>query len=430
LAYLSRGGHYRYSIDADNTSASLNQQQQQQQFDTGTHIHQHEEITQLSPSTTRKTTTYESRRILGSGQPTMSVGTYSSSISPYTIRDMTSNEQQQQLEENYEVTLSSNYDESGLRIFTSKPMTISSDIGEEFELDEELFIACAILNESLFDSNADKKKVNNCLQLIQQEWFRISSQKEINIHLIEKFLNNIKENFSNFLLERIINLQDANGNTALHYCVTNGHWHVINMLLDTKVCDVCLQNNAGYTAIMMAAVIDITNDDQRQVVRRLFCELGNLNVKTTDNNQTALMLAVKHGKADLVELLLENGAAVNLQDSEGSTALMCAVEHGSLNIVKLLLTGPECDVDIVDNNGQTAISIATNKNRKNILVELYAKIKEQKGHHSRLSVTDRSTTSSSNQKMTIETTSPSFRRNNSDDTNPTVSTFRRYYPNK
>ena len=32
--------------------------------------------------------------------------------------------------------------------------------------------------------------------------------------------------------------------------------------------------------------------------------------------------------------------------------------------------------------GQTAISIATNKNRKDILVVLYAKMKERKGHHS------------------------------------------------
>ena len=68
------------------------------------------------------------------------------------------------------------------------------------------------------------------------------------------------------------------------------------MLLDTKVCDVCLQNNAGYTGrlirfdwffsatedlgVMMAAVIDITNEEQREVVRRLFRESGNVNVKT------------------------------------------------------------------------------------------------------------------------------------------------------
>ena len=66
------------------------------------------------------------------------------------------------------------------------------------------------------------------------------------------------------------------------------------------------------------------------------------------------MLAVKHGKADLVELLLENGAAVNLQDADGSTALMCAVEHETLHIVKLILTKPECDVNIADNVGKNS----------------------------------------------------------------------------
>ena len=109
------------------------------------------------------------------------------------------------------------------------------------------------------------------------------------------------------------------------------------------------------------------------------------------------MLAVKHGKADLVELLLGNGAAVNVQDIDGSTALIFAVEHGSLNIVKLLLTRAECDVNIANRvgmeifceidswtclfqMGQTAISIANNKNRKNILVALYAKMKERKAY--------------------------------------------------
>lgn len=35
---------------------------------------------------------------------------------------------------------------------------------------------------------------------------------------------------------------------------------------------------------MMAAVIDISNDDQREIVRRLFREAGNVNVKTLDVN--------------------------------------------------------------------------------------------------------------------------------------------------
>ncbi|MEQ2245310.1 KN motif and ankyrin repeat domain-containing protein 3 [Ilyodon furcidens] len=61
------------------------------------------------------------------------------------------------------------------------------------------------------------------------------------------------------------------------------------------------------------------------------------------------MLAVSHGRQEMVQALLECGADVNVQDDEGSTALMCASEHGRAEIVKLLLEQPGCDVSIVDN---------------------------------------------------------------------------------
>lgn len=65
--------------------------------------------------------------------------------------------------------------------------------------------------------------------------------------------------------------------------------------------------------------------------------------------QTALMLAVSHGRQEMVRALLECGADVNVQDDEGSTALMCASEHGRAEIVKLLLEQPGCDISIIDN---------------------------------------------------------------------------------
>lgn len=61
------------------------------------------------------------------------------------------------------------------------------------------------------------------------------------------------------------------------------------------------------------------------------------------------MLAVSHGRQEMVRALLECGADVNVQDDEGSTALMCASEHGRAEIVKLLLEQPGCDISIVDN---------------------------------------------------------------------------------
>ena len=65
--------------------------------------------------------------------------------------------------------------------------------------------------------------------------------------------------------------------------------------------------------------------------------------------QTALMLAVSHGRLDMVRMLMEAGADVNMRDEDGSTALMCASEHGHTEIVKLLLAHPDIDPTLTDN---------------------------------------------------------------------------------
>lgn len=64
--------------------------------------------------------------------------------------------------------------------------------------------------------------------------------------------------------------------------------------------------------------------------------------------QTALMLAVSHGRMEMVRALLAQGAEVNLQDDEGSTALMCACEHGHADIVRILLAQADCDATLTD----------------------------------------------------------------------------------
>lgn len=65
------------------------------------------------------------------------------------------------------------------------------------------------------------------------------------------------------------------------------------------------------------------------------------------------MLAVSHGNIDMVQMLLDAGADINIQDEDGSTALMCAAEHGRIDIVKLLLAQSECDSCIQDVVGTT-----------------------------------------------------------------------------
>ena len=84
------------------------------------------------------------------------------------------------------------------------------------------------------------------------------------------------------------------------------------------------------------------------------------------------MLAASHGQAMTVKLLLECGAAVNLQDSDGSTALMCASEHNHVDVVKLLLAHPETDPNVCDSEGSTALSIAMAAGHKDIGLVIYA----------------------------------------------------------
>uniref|UniRef100_A0A3Q4GKN4 Uncharacterized protein n=1 Tax=Neolamprologus brichardi TaxID=32507 RepID=A0A3Q4GKN4_NEOBR len=90
--------------------------------------------------------------------------------------------------------------------------------------------------------------------------------------------------------------------------------------------------------------------------------------------QTGLMLAVSHGRMDMVRALLAHGADVNIQDDEGSTALMCASEHGHVEIVKLLLAQPGCDATLSDSDESSALSIALEAGHKDIAVLLYAHV--------------------------------------------------------
>ncbi|NWS23579.1 KANK3 protein, partial [Polioptila caerulea] len=206
--------------------------------------------------------------------------------------------------------------------------------------------------------------------LVLQEWFRLSSQKSSIPDTVANHLLAFAE-VSPALLAHVVNLADGNGNTALHYSVSHSNFHIVWLLLDTGICNVDHQNKAGYTALMLAALAAVEQEEDMNVVRRLF-SMGNVNAKASQAGQTALMLAVSHGRQEMVEALLACGADVNLQDEEGSTALMCACEHGRIETVKLLLAQPTCDISIVDSDGNNAVAIALEAGHSDIAALLYA----------------------------------------------------------
>lgn len=220
-------------------------------------------------------------------------------------------------------------------------------------------------------------QVTSAVNIIQQEWFKTSSTKQSNPADVEDYLDHV-EDMSRELLDQVVNLVDVNGNTALHYSVSHGNFDVVSILLDSKVANPNILNKAGYTCSMLISLALIRSDTHRAVVKRLF-GLADVNMRASQHGQTALMLAVSHGRLDMVQLLLEAGADVNIRDEDGSTALMCAAEHGHMEIVKLLMHHPDINLAATDNDGLTALSVAMEAGHRDIGVLLYANMSFSRG---------------------------------------------------
>ncbi|XP_036418806.1 KN motif and ankyrin repeat domain-containing protein 1b [Colossoma macropomum] len=249
---------------------------------------------------------------------------------------------------------------------------------ERYKMSEKMLSFCHNLKTHLNDSKAlSNRELRSSLNMIQQEWFRVSSQKKSCPDTVEDFLCACRR-VSPAVLTHVANMADQNGNTALHYSVSHSNFRVVQKLLDAGVCNIDQQNKAGYTPIMLAALAAVETQEDMKVVEGLFRK-GDVNAKAIQAGQTALMLAVSHGRLDMVKVLLTSGSKVNIQDDEGSTALMCASEHGHADIVKLLLAQPGCDATLSDNDDSTALSIALEAGHKDIAMLLYAHVNYAKG---------------------------------------------------
>merc|ERR1712223_1386212 len=250
---------------------------------------------------------------------------------------------------------------------------------QKAEPSKEMRAALKVLNDSFARRPGNPvrptSQVTNAVNIIQQEWFKTSSTKQSNPLSVEDYLDAIEDlagsGSGRELLSRIVNMTDVNGNTALHYSVSHGSFDVVSVLLDAKVANPNILNKAGYTCIMLISLAQITNDTHRAVISRLF-EVGDVNIRASQHGQTALMLAVSHGRLDMVKLLVDSGADLNIRDEDGSSALMCAAEHGQTEIVKYLMSQPDADLSAKDNDGLTALAVAMEAGHRDIGVVIYA----------------------------------------------------------
>ncbi|KAK2822079.1 hypothetical protein Q5P01_022144 [Channa striata] len=230
--------------------------------------------------------------------------------------------------------------------------------------------ACQFLTDHMDNMKNPNKDMREALVVLFQHWFSAAAEETSVASEVAVYLNGVKKTTPS-LLAFLVNLEDDNSNTVLHYSVSHSNYSIVSLLLDTGVSNVDLHNNAGYTAVMLASLTAPDGPGDMEVVRKLM-ELSNINTRSSQTGQTALHLAVRHGRVVMVRLLLSCGADANVQDNQGTTALMFACERGNTHIARLLLERSQCDLTLTNKLGQTALCIAMQSSHTDTVALLQA----------------------------------------------------------
>jgi ankyrin repeat protein len=131
-----------------------------------------------------------------------------------------------------------------------------------------------------------------------------------------------------------------------------------------KGADVETKNNDGITPLMVAAF-----NNQLEIMKLLLERDADVNVMA--NGVSLLMVCSTMGQTPVVKLLLEWEADANAKDSSGVTSLMAASYEGHFDVVRLLIEN-RADVHAKSKDGDTALLAATTKGHTKIVELLKA----------------------------------------------------------
>lgn len=154
-----------------------------------------------------------------------------------------------------------------------------------------------------------------------------------------------------------IETADAGGRSLFRLAVMGGHTDLVDALLDKNV-KVDTVDVLGQTPLMSAA-----QRGDAAMVEKLLGVGADPNIQskvaTLDDSGglTALLVAVRQNKPDIVKLLIDNKADINKASGRGVTPLMLACWQANAAIVQMLIVR-EPQVGATDDQGQTALMYA------------------------------------------------------------------------
>ena len=146
-----------------------------------------------------------------------------------------------------------------------------------------------------------------------------------------------------------VNLQDEDGDTALHFaCRSHASLEILSCLIENGA-SINACTNCKVTPLMMAV-----ENCRKDVVSFLIEHEANVDLQDEDGD-TALHFACRsHASLEILSCLIENGASINACTNCKVTPLMMAVENCHKDVVSYLIEHG-ANVDLQDEDGDTAL---------------------------------------------------------------------------
>ncbi|CAH2090437.1 unnamed protein product [Euphydryas editha] len=144
--------------------------------------------------------------------------------------------------------------------------------------------------------------------------------------------DNVKE------VERLLkkmnpNCIDKRGWTCLHEAAANDSFRCLQLILKNKDIRPLAETHEGHTALHLACWYS----SSFQTIKALLESVPNIAKYGSIKNVTPLHISCVQGKLDIIQLLLDYGAIIDVQDSDGDTPLHCAVLNIQYEAVTTLL---------------------------------------------------------------------------------------------
>lgn len=176
---------------------------------------------------------------------------------------------------------------------------------------------------------------------------------------LEYALFNNHVEIAEILVNHGVKFNEIRLHSLISHAIENGYIQVLEFLKKNNV-NVNTANEYGFTSLMQAC-----KHGKLEIVKFLLNNEANIHGQN-QHGISPLLWAIAEGHFDIVQLLIEKGANINSADMSKFTPLMYAAYRGYKNIVQFLLNN-DADVKKITQHGKTALSLAQETNRIEIV---------------------------------------------------------------